>query len=100
MSGYVRHFRARLLVSSIRSTMPVDILGASDMEHFHRDYYLPNRPAVLRGLRESSRSSIFDWSAKYFAERMADKVVPIMATKSPFLSYERNFQQLPFGEFV
>jgi hypothetical protein len=78
----------------------VQIIDAAELKRFHAEHYLPNRPVVIRGLREQQPCKIFDWSVDYFAQRMADKVVPVMGTRTGFLSYERNFVSMPFAEFA
>jgi hypothetical protein len=80
--------------------MALDIIHHSDLSRFHTHHYPRNEPAVIRGLREHAPTKVFDWSAEHFKQRMGDKVVPVMATRTGFLSYERNFIDMPFGKFV
>jgi hypothetical protein len=80
--------------------MSVDILPYSELSRFHRDYYTPNRPVVLRGLREARPLKIFQWSADYFRPVMGEKKVPVLRTSTGFLSYERDVTELPFSEFL
>lgn len=80
--------------------MMIDILHADEFSKFHCSYFLRNRPLIIRGLRDRAPCKIFDWSVAYLAHDMGDKVVPIMATRTGFLSYERNFVQMPFSEFA
>lgn len=80
--------------------MVVDTIDYSELQGFHGDYYLRNRPVVIRGLREHMDLEISRWSIAYWTPKMADKVVPVMATTTGFLSYERNFVQMPFSEFA
>jgi hypothetical protein len=73
----------------------------SELDRFHADYYLRNRPVIIRGLREhNNKAPIFEWSTSYFERLMGDKKVSVMATQTGFLSYERNFVEMTFGEFV
>jgi hypothetical protein len=79
--------------------MAYDILECSRLDRFHDDYYLRNRPVVIRGLRDRYKLDIFDWSTEHFTKLMGDKKVPVMATRTGFLSYERNFVDMTFREF-
>jgi hypothetical protein len=92
--------RSRGTPTLLQTMSQVDILTTSELSRFDRDYRARNRPAVLRGLRDHRRLRIFDWSVAYFAPLMAEQVVPVMATKTGFLSYERNFVDMPFQEFA
>lgn len=80
--------------------MNCDVIDAGDMARFHERYYLKNRPAVIRGLKESHPCKVFDWSARRLAGVMGDKRVPVMATRTGFLSYERNMVEMAFDDFV
>ena len=80
--------------------MSVDVLPYEQLSRFHRDYYLANRPVVLRGLREHLSLRLFKWSVAYWAEIMGNKQVPVMATRTAFLSYERNFVDMPFRDLT
>jgi hypothetical protein len=81
--------------------MSVDVLHPGDLDRFERDYYRPNRPAILRGLGAGRGLKVFDqWSAEYFLSVLGDRPVPVIATESAFLSYERDVQQMPYREFV
>jgi hypothetical protein len=80
--------------------MPLDVIEYAQLARFHGDYYLRNRPVIIRGLRDHGRSKVFDWSVEYFQKLMGDKKVPVMATRTGFLSYERNFVEMTFSEFV
>jgi hypothetical protein len=80
--------------------MSCDVLHFRDIARFHDEYYLRNRPVVLRGVREAKPLKIFDWSTEYLARAMADKKVPVLKTRTGFLSYERDVTEMPFSEFV
>jgi hypothetical protein len=75
------------------------ILQYSEIARFHRDYYLPNRPVVIRGVRESCSLKVFSWSVDYFAPLIGDARLPVMQTHSGFLSYERDFVDMTFRDF-
>jgi hypothetical protein len=76
------------------------ILSYQAIARFHREYYLPNRPVIIRGVRERHSLEIFDWSVKFLADRLGDERVPVMQTQTGFLSYERDFVSMPFREFA
>ena len=78
----------------------MQILHAGELDRFHREFYLKNRPVIIRGLREQEPRRIFDWSAALLTERMGDKVVPVISTQTGFLSYEREFVSMRFAEFA
>lgn len=80
--------------------MAHDVIDCSQLEGFHETHYLRNRPVVIRGLSSAYKLKIFDWSADYLARIMGDRNVPVMTTRTGFLSYERNFVDMPFREFV
>lgn len=77
-----------------------DVLPAAELDRFHRDYYVPNRPVVIRGLAETGRYNVFNWSAAYFEQVFGDRPVPVLATSTGFLSYERDVIHMPYREFV
>lgn len=78
--------------------MSPDIIHGSDLSRFH-NYHAANRPVLIRGLRDTQALKIFDWSTHYLERIMGDKHVPVMATRTGFLSYERNFVDMAFSEF-
>ena len=80
--------------------MSCDVLSASQLDRFHGDYYLRNRPVVLRGLAEAGQASVFRWSARSLEEVLGDREVPIIASSTGFLSYERDVTLMPYREFV
>lgn len=81
--------------------MSHDIVEYRDIEHLHRDNLPANRPAVIRGTRDANPSlAIFRWSPSYFADVLGDREVPVLATKTGFLSYERDVNAMPFRTFV
>lgn len=80
--------------------MPHDVIEHSRLHKFHDDYYLRNLPVVIRGIPDHCKARIFEWSTDYFTQIMGDKVVPVMTTRTGFLSYERNFVDMPFREFA
>ena len=80
--------------------MNCEILPYSEFERFHGDFYLRNRPVVLRGMREAKPLAIYDWSPDYLGRAMGDKAVPVLKTKTGFLSYERDVETMPFSEFI
>jgi hypothetical protein len=80
--------------------MHVAILQPNELSRFHREFYVPNRPVVLRGLGELKPLRIFEWSAEYFREVMGAQRVPVLKTTTGFLSYERDVIEMPFDEFV
>jgi lysine-specific demethylase 8 len=80
--------------------MQCDTLHYRDFGRFNRDYYLPNRPVVITGIRDTKALKIHQWSARYFGDLMPNTVVPVLATTTGFLSYERNVSAMTFGDFV
>jgi hypothetical protein len=77
-----------------------DILEYTQFHRFHREYYLRNRPVIIRGIRAARPCKIFDWSREYLEHIMADTKVPVLATQTGFLSYERDVIQMPFRDFI
>jgi hypothetical protein len=88
--------------STLQSTaaMVHAVLPYSEISRFHDDYYRPNRPVVIRGVRDHRSCEIFKWSLDYLAARMSRDHLPVMQTQTGFLSYERDFVAMPFGEFA
>jgi hypothetical protein len=82
------------------SAAAVDVLDYANFDRFHERYYLPNRPVVIRGIRDARPLKIHEWSASYFDQAMGDKVVPVLTTTTGFLSYERNVEPMKFADFV
>lgn len=80
--------------------MAIDLLDYSEMGSFASQYYVPNRPVVIRGIRKQRNLGIFQWSVDHLASLVGAKKVPVMATRTGFLSYERNFVDMPFSEFA
>lgn len=80
--------------------MSCDVLHYRDIDRFHDEYYLANKPVVLRGIREAKPLKVFEWSTDYLARVMAEKKVPVLKTRTGFLSYERDTVEMPFSEFV
>lgn len=80
--------------------MSCDVVDANDIARFHRDYYLHNKPAIIRGMNRLHPCKVFDWSARTLASQMGDKRVPVVATRSGYLSYERNMIDMAFNDFV
>jgi lysine-specific demethylase 8 len=77
-----------------------DVIQYADLDQFHDRYFARNQPAVLRGIREHRALKIFRWSTEYWEAVMGQRTVPVMLTKTGFLSYERSFVQMQFGEFA
>ena len=75
-------------------------LRYEDFGRFDPDYYLPNRPVVIRGVREAKPLRIYEWSSRYLEQAMGDTTVPVLTTTTGFLSYERSVLPLKFAEFV
>jgi hypothetical protein len=80
--------------------MKVAVLDASELSRFHREFYLANRPVVLRGLGRQKALRIFEWSADYFLGVLGARKVSVLKSASGFLSYERDVCEMPFSEFV
>jgi hypothetical protein len=80
--------------------MTCEILNQTDLPVFHREYYLRNRPVIIRGLSDRYSARIFQWSAGHLIGEIGDQTVPVMTTRSGFLSYERNFAHMPFRDFA
>jgi len=80
--------------------MACDIIQGHELPTFRENYYLLNRPVVIKGLSLMYECELFQWSVEYFGKRMGDAVVPVMKTSTGFLSYEREFASMPFHEFV
>lgn len=77
------------------------VVEYAELERFVRGPYRHNTPAILRGVREAHPSlRIFQWSSRYFAEALGDRAMPVLATDTGFLSYERDTNEMPFREFV
>jgi lysine-specific demethylase 8 len=77
-----------------------DILNASELGRFRADCYDRNKPCVIRGLAEQKRYKVFEWSAEYFKNVLGNTPVPVIATETGWLSYERDVTAMPYDEFV
>lgn len=77
-----------------------EILPASELSRFRAEYYQRNKPCIIRGLAEQGRYKIFDWSAEYFTRVLGKKPVPVIATETGWLSYERDVTPMPYEDFV
>ncbi len=77
----------------------IDRLPYREIARFYERYYRTNTPVVIEGIREVRPLKIFQWSARYFMDVMADATVPVMTTATGFLSYERNVSPMRFGDF-
>lgn len=80
--------------------MSYEVLHASELGRFRADYYDRNRPCVIRGLAERGRYKVFEWSAAYFLDVLGERAVPVIATETGWLSYERDVEPMPYEEFV
>lgn len=77
-----------------------DILNATELHRFRVDYYDRNRPCVIRGLAQTGRYNVFEWSAEYFKPVFGGAKVPVIETNTGYLSYERDVVPMPYDEFV
>ena len=66
--------------------MSCDVLEHSELHRFHDEYFVRNRPVVLRGLRDHNPRKIFDWSAAYFDDVLGDAEVPVLVTETSRLT--------------
>jgi hypothetical protein len=80
--------------------MSCDVLKYPAFESFHEQYYRKNKPVILRGIRDVRPLKLFGWSSESLVREMGDATVPVLATPSGFLSYERDVEHMSFREFI
>lgn len=58
-----------------------------------------NTPVVVGGLG-ADRAAVLEWTAESLRSALGSQPVPVIESRSPYLSYERNVQDMPFDQFV
>jgi len=88
---WVMENQARLRLGDPQQlTLPV--LSADALGAFHRDHYVANRPAVLRGLTDHWPARRL-WSLDHLAQRLAGRQVRVQWNRSASQDYERNVER-------
>lgn len=80
----------------------IDTLNVQDLERFHTEYFLNQRPVVLKGLADEKVAGK-SWNIKYFKEKAGDLEVSVFDNgnkKSAKSAFTTPDLKMNFGEYL